>query len=167
MCRAASGAFSFKNCIRYSARGLSIVNRSHSNCVMMRPLKIIVASLNLTANMTVTWLHNVHDVMIKRHMTIDIDTEDTDCLRTRFSNLYFRPVKYDSNQIMTLPNLTQLLPLALKSSASAYLHILEYALADLSLWFSFSCLALIPTKSEAVVLGTHQCNVLYSIFHTS
>jgi len=38
MCRAASGAFSFRSCICHSARGLSIVKRYRSNCVTMTPL---------------------------------------------------------------------------------------------------------------------------------
>ena len=36
--RAAGGTVSLRNCIRHSARGLSIVMRSRSNCVMMTPL---------------------------------------------------------------------------------------------------------------------------------
>jgi len=38
ICRAASGAFSFRNCTRHSARGLSIVKRSRSDGVTMTPL---------------------------------------------------------------------------------------------------------------------------------
>ena len=38
MCRAASGSVLFRNCIHYSARGLSIVKQSRSNCVTMTPL---------------------------------------------------------------------------------------------------------------------------------
>jgi len=45
-----------------------------------------------------------------------------------------------------------------RSSATANLHTLESALADLSQWFSLNCLALNPTKSDAILLGTHQRN---------
>ena len=40
MCRTASGAISFRNCVRHSARGLWIVKRSRSNYVTMTPLYI-------------------------------------------------------------------------------------------------------------------------------
>jgi len=45
-----------------------------------------------------------------------------------------------------------------QSSATADLHTLESALADLSQWFSLNCLALNPIKSDAILLGTHQWN---------
>jgi len=57
---------------------------------------------------------------------------------------------------------TQLFISIFKSSAFADLHVLEPALADQSNWFSLSCRTLNPTKSEVILLGTHQRNI-YSI----
>jgi len=42
MCRTASGANLYKNFMRHSARGLSIVEMSRGNCIMMTPLCIVI-----------------------------------------------------------------------------------------------------------------------------
>jgi len=61
---------------------------------------------------------------------------------------------------------TQLFISISQSSATADLHTLGSALADLSQWFSLNCLALNPTKSDAILLGTHQRNsTLSNISH--
>jgi len=55
-----------------------------------------------------------------------------------------------------------------QSSATADLYTLESALADLSQWFSLNCLALNPSKSDAILLCTHQQNsTLSNISHIS
>jgi len=61
---------------------------------------------------------------------------------------------------------TQLFISISQSSATADLHTLESALADLSQWFSLNCLALNPTKSDTILLGTHQrISTLSNISH--
>ena len=70
MCRAASGTISFKNCIRHSARGLSIVKRSCSNCVTMTPL---YKSLWFNFNLFQTNLHaRVGCITCFKHMTLSV-----------------------------------------------------------------------------------------------
>jgi len=53
---------------------------------------------------------------------------------------------------------TQLFFSISQSLATADLQTLQSALADLSQWFSLNCLALNPTKSDAILLGAHQRN---------
>ena len=61
---------------------------------------------------------------------------------------------------------TQLFTSISQSSATTDLHTLEPALADLFQWFSINYLALNPTTSDAILLGTHQRNsTLSNISH--
>jgi len=55
-------------------------------------------------------------------------------------------------------DITQLFVSTTQSSATVNLQTLESPLADLSQWFSLNCRALNPTKSDAILLGTHPRN---------